>query len=286
MIINDLPNKNVNLLFKKIVPYWINSHILENGGKLPNRKDIYSKFFKFEKNYPEKFLTNQKGSAYGTLRASLSPSKKEDFTKFPGVYFITIENETYFYTHKIQVTNLLTKSMEVEKVELEARIHINTQYQLCGIFTKLGYSVRVPKNDLSGLKNKTSYNNETIKETFKETLVDFQIGDPTNNIDFLVFNQNNIPIVQIEVEETTGVLSGLQRMDKVKESNPNISSFISSSKRNYRKKFDEYSKNYKNLSAKFITAKKIESLYNKSLKVCQNDENFKNLVNKEFCLSL
>jgi hypothetical protein len=60
---------------------------------------------------------------------------------------------------------------------------------------------------------------------------------------------------------------------------------VTSTKPNYLKKFEEYaSGTYENLGATFMDPQKIEKLYEKSLKVSENDEKFKKLVFKEFGL--
>ena len=166
----------------------------------------------------------------------------------------------------------------------QTRKHVNIQYQLCEIFTKIGCDVWVPKNDSSGDRNKTKYDNKTILESHQTKLLNLTSKDTFYWVDFVAYESGN-PIVQVEVEESTEVLKGLERMINTKRAFNKIKSVVTSTKTNYQKKFEEYTNGtYESLRAEFIDTEKIEKLFKKSQKVQLCDENFKKLVFKEFGL--
>jgi hypothetical protein len=273
---------------KDTIPLFIYGTI-KNKNFLPTKGVIYKMLKTKHQNEEHLFNNNDWRSAFGTARSLLSQvCKNKENRSLPNIFSFNYEGVDYFYTNIEELHRLAVKNTSDEVIEnvdkKETRKHVNIQYQLCSIFTKIGCKVWVPKNDSNGEKNRTKYNDKTISESFNENMVSLNTNDPFYWVDFIVYN-NDSAIIQLEVEESTEVLKGLERMYTAKKAYGKINSIVTSTKPNYLKKFEEYaSGTYENLGATFMDPQKIEKLYEKSLKVCENDEKFKKLVFKEFGL--
>lgn len=260
-------------------------------GVLTTKRMIYQMMKIKRHNEPHLFSDKDWVSTYATLRSILSNvCRGIECTRvksMKGLSSFNFQGVDYFYTDEQQLHLLAVQNNG--KIEItnptapKVREHCNLQYQLCGIFTKLGYKVWVPKQDASGDNNKTKYDGKTIGDIYSENIVKLQTKDEFYWIDFVAFDKDN-PILQVEVEETTNVIGGLERMSNTKETHQNIKSIVTSNKSGYKKRFLELSNGtYKEIGAKFIDPKKIETLYKKSLLINEGDnEGFKKLVSKEF----
>jgi hypothetical protein len=271
---------------KESIPLFV-LWTIKNKGIFPTKGMIYKMIkTKFE-NEPHLFNGNDWRSAFGTTRSKISQvCKNEEGRSIKELHSFEYEGVDYFYTDKNQIYELALKNNSEESIEKtnknETRKHVNIQYQLCSIFTKIGCDVWVPKNDSSGGRNKTKYDNKTIIESHETNLLNLTSKDTFYWVDFVAY-QNGNPIVQVEVEESTEVLKGLERMNNTKKVFNKIKSIVTSTKPNYLKKFQDYTNGtYESLSAEFMDTEKIEKLFKKSQKVQLGDENFKNLVFKEF----
>lgn len=260
---------------------------IENLGVFPTKGMIYKMIkTKFE-NEPHLFNNNDWTSTFGTTRSKISQvCKNKEKRSLNDLHSFEHEGVNYFYTDINQVYALATKNNSEESIEKtnknETRKHVNIQYQLCEIFTKSGCDVWVPKNDSNGDRNKTKYDNKTIMESYETKLLNLTSKDTFYWVDFVAYENGN-PIVQVEVEESTEVLKGLERMNNTKRVFSKIKSIVTSTKPNYQKKFEDYTNGtYESLRAEFMDTEKIEKLFKKSQKVSYNDENFKKLVFKEF----
>ena len=275
---------------KTQIPEYIEG-IFNSKGILPTKRMIYEMMKIKQDIFPYLFGKSTWKSTFGSTRSVLSEvCKNLEKRDLQNVYSFCIAGIDYFYTNMEQVYYLAAKnnSEENEIVNCEkVRNHCNIQFQLCGIFEKLNLNFWVPNNDSSGEKQKTKYSNKTILDIYGKNIISLKKNNEFYYIDFVVFDENKKPILQIEVEETTNVGFGMERMSQTKFEFSDIKSFVVSNNKNYQKKTINYSNGtYKDLEAGFIFAKKIETLYNKSLKFEKNNQNFKNLVNKEFGLSL
>jgi hypothetical protein len=271
---------------KESIPLFV-LWTIKNKGIFPTKGMIYKMIkTKFE-NEPHLFNGNDWTSTFGTTRSKISQvCKNEEGRSIKELHSFEYEGVDYFYTDNNQIYELALKNNSEELIEKtnknKTRKHVNMQYQLCSIFTKIGYDVWVPKNDSSGKHSKSKYDDKTITESYETNLLNLTTKDKFYWIDFVVYDNGN-PILQVEVEESTEVLKGLERMKKTKKFFSKIKSRVTSTKPNYLKKFEEYtSDTYESLEAEFIDTEKIEKLFKKSQKVLPNDENFKNLVFKEF----
>jgi hypothetical protein len=262
---------------------------IENLKVLPTKGMIYKMIKTKFQNEPHLFNNNSWGSAFGTTRSKISQvCKNVGSRSLKELFSFKHEGVDYFYTDINQIYGLALKNNSEEIIEKtnknETRKHVNIQYQLCSIFTKIGCDVWAPKNDSSGDRNKTKYDNKTIIESYEKNLLNLTTKDTFYWVDFVAY-QNNTPILQVEVEESTEVLKGLERMYNTKKHFNKIKSIVTSTKPNYLKKFEDYTNGtYESLCAKFMDTEKIEKLFKKSQKVLNNDENFKKLVFKEFGL--
>lgn len=261
-------------------------------GMLTTKRMIYQMMKVKRYNEPHLFSDRDWGSTYGTTRSMLSEiCKNKDSQRIEGLLTFKFEGVDYFYTSEEQLQSLAVQNNGkidfTNSNNAKIREHCNTQFHMCGIFEKLGFNFWVSKLDTSGEKNKTKYDNKTISDVFEEKILKIQTKDDFYWIDFVVFD-GEVPILQLEVEESTDVHKGMERMSNTKDIHPNIQSFITSTKENYEKKFKHLSEGtYKDLSAKFIEPKKIESLYKRSLKIGDDPkklESFKKTVFNTFNL--
>ena len=245
---------------KTQVPEYIEG-IFNSKGILPTKRMIYEMIKIKQDFFPYLFGTSTWKSTFGSTRSALSQVCK-NLTKrqLNNVYSFAIDGIEYFYTDINQVFYLASKNNSEDNQIIngkKVRDHCNIQYQLCGIFKKLGLDFWVPNNDSSGEKNKTKYSSNTILDVYNKNIIKQKNGDDFYYIDFVVFDKNKNPILQIEVEETTNVVLGLERMSQTKYEHSKIKSFVISNNKNYEKKFIKYSNGtYKNLEANFIFAKK------------------------------
>lgn len=263
-------------------------------GILSTKRMIYQMMKIKRHNEPHLFSDRDWESTYGTIRSMLSEiCKNKDSQRIEGLLTFNFQGVDYFYTEEEQIQSLAAqnsgKIVFTNPIKPKIREHCNTQFQMCGIFKTLGYNFWVSTLDILGDKNKTKYDGKTINDVYEDRLVKIQSKDDFYWIDFVVFDGDK-PILQIEVEESTEVHKGMERMSNVKEKHPTIKSFITSTKNNYEKKFKTLSEGtYKELSANFIEQKKIESLYKKSLKINDDPkkfETFKKTVLSTFKLDL
>lgn len=111
-------------------------------------------------------------------------------------------------------------------------IHTFLQYKLVSIGVNAGLKVYVPPSD----RNKKCEGDLTINKTFSENIVDNFDGynDTTKEID-VIFIKDNKPFKAYEVENSTGVITGINRLSA-------ISSYcdgrIVSTQSKYRKTFE------------------------------------------------
>jgi hypothetical protein len=275
---------------KKQIPEFING-MFNIECSLPTKRKIYQMIKNKQIIEPYLFGKSSLESTYGSTRSALSNvCNKKIERELENVHSFSINGVDYFYTDIKQVFAVAARNnfnSDLNIDDKKIRKHCDIQYQLCGIFTKLGLDVWVPNQDSIGDRNKTKYGDKTISEKYLNHFVKQTSKDDFYYIDFVVFDKNNKPILQIEVEETTSVANGLERMSQTKEKHRQIKSFVTSSNKRYQKKFVLLSKGtYSDLSAKFINVKEIENIFNESKMVNQNDENFKMLVNQKFGLNL
>jgi len=269
------------------IPLYVKG-IFEKTGKLPTKSMIYQMMKTKQKNEPHLFGNSSWNSTYGSTRSRLSEvCKNIPNRKLKDVYSFDFQGVDYFYTDINQVYELAASANALEEIEDDyqfiAREHCNIQYELSGIFTKIGCKIWIPNQDSNGEKSKTKYEQKTINETYGENVLKMTTQNPFYWIDFVVF-ENDKPILQLEVEESTNVLKGMERMSQSKEFYNDIKSFVTSTKVNYQDLFNKVSTGtYKNLSANFINRNVIDKLYKKS-KTTKDIENFRKIVFKEFGL--
>ena len=175
-----------------------------------------------------------------------------------GLRYITDQTtgEAYYYIDGVLQNAQLSKqndpdfipSYKVETVNRVENIHTTLQYELCGLGVLCGYKVYVPNAD----RNKTIKNGQTINEDFKEHLVDVfnQMNSRSDDIDCLWVDNNSNVIKAFEVENSTGVDSGMSRMSSLQIQVP---CYIVGTQDNYNKKFNVLKEtSYKSSNIEFI----------------------------------
>ena len=127
-------------------------------------------------------------------------------------------------------------------------IHTTLQYELCALGVWSGYKVYVPNSD----RNKIVKNNQTINEDFNKHIVNTFNGmnSRSDDIDCLWIDDNGDVIKAFEVENSTGVDSGMSRMSSLLVKVP---CYIVGTRDSYVKKFEELIEtSYKNSSTNFV----------------------------------
>jgi hypothetical protein len=239
--------------------------------------------------FPEYFGLNkgqtgpsELGTIQGTRRSGLTWVRQNQ-DKLPigkGVsnYMKDVENvkyiidsttgEKYYYIDGIlQMAQLsiqndpdFVPSYKTETINRVENIHTTLQYELCGLGILCGYKVYIPNSD----RNKKIKNGQTINEDFKEYLVDNfnQMNTRSDDIDCLWVDDNNDVVKAFEVENSTGVDSGMSRMSSLQIKVP---CYVIGTKDSYSKKFKELKEtSYKNSNVNFlyIDNKKISREFN------------------------
>ena len=175
-----------------------------------------------------------------------------------GLKYITdnTTGEHYYYIDKVIQTAQLSlqndpdfiASYKTETVNRIENIHTTLQYELCGLGIFCGYKVYIPNAD----RNKTIKNGQTINEDFKESLIDNfnQMNSRSDDIDCLWVDGDNNVVKAFEVENSTGVDSGMSRMSSLQIDVP---CYIIGTQNSYGKKFIELKEtSYKNSKTNFI----------------------------------
>ena len=171
--------------------------------------------------------------------------------------------ENYYYIDGVlQIAQLRKQndpdfipSYKTEIVNRVENIHTILQYELCGLGVLCGYKIYVPNAD----RNKSIKNGQTINEDFKESLVESfnQMNSRSDDIDCLWIDNDNNVVKAFEVENSTGVDSGMSRMSSLQIQVP---CYIVGTQDNYSKKFielKETSYKHSNIDFTYIDNKKV-----------------------------
>lgn len=147
-----------------------------------------------------------------------------------------------------------------ETVNRVENIHTTIQYELCALGIWSGYKVYVPNSD----RNKVVKDNQTINEDFGKFIVNTfnQMNSRSDDIDCLWIDDDGNVVKAFEVENSTGVDSGMSRMSSLLI---NIPCYIVGTQDSYVRKFEELIEtSYKNSTTNFIYVdnKKISREYN------------------------
>ena len=246
------------------VPKYVH-HMVSQLNIFPTKTMIYNFIYEKQVREPYAFGKSKIESTQGTLRSWVSDvcSGKID-RSLNTINSFRDNGVDYFYTDINDVFKLALScsgSQGSESKNEKLRIHCDIQYQLVKIFLDGGYSVWVSSTDLRGQKNMTKYG-KTISESFGDKLLKLEPNHPCYWIDVVIFDEKMKPIYLFEIEESTQVLKGLERMMEVKRKHKGVKCFVSSTKPEYKKLFDQYSNNtYQDLNCKFLEPKSIEKHY-------------------------
>jgi hypothetical protein len=161
-----------------------------------------------------------------------------------GLKFITdnTTGEHYYYIDGVLQMAQLRKQNDpeysptftIKNVNRSENIHTTLQYELSALGVMSGYKIFVPNAD----RNKQVKDGQTINEDFNENLVDRFIGmnSRSDDIDCLWLDNDSNVISAFEVENSTGVDTGMSRMSSL---NNTVSCFIVGTKDTYLSKFNE-----------------------------------------------
>jgi hypothetical protein len=187
-----------------------------------------------------------------------------------GLRYITDQTtgEHYYYIDGILQIAQLSKqndpdfipSYKAETINRVENIHTTLQYELCGLGVLAGYNVYIPNSD----RNKVVKNGQTINEDFKTNLVNnFKLmNSRSDDIDCLWVDKDGNVVKAFEVENSTGVDSGMSRMSSLRI---DIPCYIVGTQDSYSKKFMELKEtSYKssNINFIYIDNKKISREFN------------------------
>lgn len=179
-----------------------------------------------------------------------------------------ITGEHYYYIDgilqsaqlRIQNDPEYVTTFKVKDVKRVENLHTTLQYELCDLGVNAGYNVFVPMSD----RNKSVKNGQTIGEDFKDNLVDKFNGMNTrsDDIDCLWIDNDGNVVRAFEVENSTGVDSGLSRMSSLSN---DVLCYIVGTKDIYAQKFTELMEtSYKESTMKFtyLNHKQVSREYN------------------------
>ena len=154
--------------------------------------------------------------------------------QFDGIDYVFDLDDTY-----LKVSIGKTFKQQYEGLELEPTdIHTTLQYKICSVAVAAGYKIFVPFKN----RNIKIENGLTINSSFGESIVDNFIGmtNITREIDVIILEETENgfkPIRSYEVENSTGVVSGISRIIAL-----DCNGVIVSPHKQYKEKFQNYMK--------------------------------------------
>jgi hypothetical protein len=173
---------------------------------------------------------------------------KESYT---GEYYYYFDGVLQSAQLAIQNDPNYTSNHRKEIVYRNEDIHTTLQYELTAIAKMCGYNVYIPNCD----RNKKIKEGLTILQDFSEVLVNSFNGmnSRSDDIDCIWVDENGNPVKAFEVENSTGVDSGMSRLSSLQEKIP---TYIVGTKDSYQKKFIELKEtSYKNSKMNFTYIK-------------------------------
>jgi hypothetical protein len=256
---NNKPTTSSTQTISELVPLFVYNKNLK--GLIATSNDIRVYLITVYNNTPSLFGDSELTSTLGSCRSMLSEIGKKENTRIKGIKKIVMNGVTGFYTDEANLIKCIF-SNQIKGIEKERSnfIHTDTQYMLCDIFSQKGYKFFIPRGDRDK-KNSLGFNfNDTYGESISE--IYDSVGQ---NIDFVLMNSDNKVVALFEIEESTGVTSGLNRMIKFKTDSKlkNVKSFVVSSQKAYKTKFEKESKSgvYKPLNSKFLEFNLIQDIF-------------------------
>ena len=153
---------------------------------------------------------------------------------FDGVDYVFDLDDTYL---KAELGRTFKQQFEGEEIKL-TDIHTTLQYKICSVAVAAGYKIFVPFKN----RNVKIENGLTINSSFGGSMVDNFNGMTTitREIDVIILEEKEngfFPIRAYEVENSTGVVSGISRMMAL-----DCHGVIVSPHKQYKEKFETYMK--------------------------------------------
>lgn len=217
------------------------------------RSDLKNALMQQHKTAPWLFGTSNNGSEPASWTSSVYPTFRSMYSRMRNgtggqhgleddLRVITVDGVDYIFDKEdtfLRAQMGLTFKQQVEGVEKgPVDIHTQLQFNLTSIGVAAGLKVFIPFKN----RNSRIENGLTINSVFGEHLVDDFIGmtDITREIDVILLEETEkglVPFRSYEVENSTGVVSGIGRMKAL--TCPGV---IVSPHKQYKEKFEKYMK--------------------------------------------
>jgi len=243
---------------QKTVPKFVEYRA--DSGCFPTKSEIYDFVKNHQINNPWDYGDSTLESSYGTIRSYMSDVVRNKETRLlKNVKSFEQDGVQYFYTNIEQLYKRISRNNNYDKdsTEKSIRLHVDCQYMLADMGIYAGFETYVAHTD----RHSPTIFGNTITKQFGEKLKNIPQSEDEHFLD-VIFYKNGIPYLQIEVEESTNVIKGMERMMECKRKYPNVRSLVTSSSDIYKVKFENYSNGtYKNLNAMFCTIEKIKQIY-------------------------
>jgi hypothetical protein len=245
---------------KNILPKYV-KHFAERGS-FPTKEVLYSYVREHQKLNPFEYGNSKWTSTYGSLRSLVSDivrNKPERILK--NIHSFEKEGVQYFFTDIQQVFNKVETNSNIELIDFESpsfRKHVEIQYMVADMGIYAGFKTYVATTDT---QYPTSFGG-TIKKLLNGQLEKKHPSDDGYWLDLILTDGQKI--FNGEVEESTNVIKGLERLMDCQRKNSSSKSFVISSVDQYKAKFDKLiQQTYCDLNCVFLTCESIELLYTK-----------------------
>jgi hypothetical protein len=267
---------------KKQVPKFVEYHA--NKGNFPTKTQIYDFVKNDQIRNPWNYGKSTLESSYGTIRSFISAvTTKKENRELKNIHYFEQDGVQYFYTDIEQVFQRvkIENGCDEDVVEKPIRNHVDCQYMLADLGIYAGFETYIAHTDRYCATNFGG----TIEKEFSGKLKNIPKSEDENFLD-VIFYENGIPSLLIEVEESTNVIKGMERMMECKRKYPNVKSLVTSSSDSYKDKFEKYSNGtYKYLNASFCTIEKIKEIYHnvkKNGKFTTSSDKVKKMIRELF----
>ena len=245
---------------KNLVPKVVEHHA--KNGNFVTKEVLYSIVRDHQEKYPWDYGQSVWSSTFGSLRSWISDVVRNKLERtLKNVHSFEKEGVLYFYTDIQQVFNQVQTVSNIESIDGECpkiRQHVNFQYMIADMSTYAGFRTYIARTDTHSL---TNYGG-SINSLLHKKLENRHPSDDGYWLDISLTDGSQT--FNGEVEESTNVHAGLERLMDGQRKNPTAKSFVISSLDQYKVKYDNLTQNtYQDLRCVFIMSKSVESIYNK-----------------------
>jgi len=245
---------------KNLVPKVVEHYAKK--GNFVSKEVLYSNIRSNQDNNPWDYGKSKWSSTFGSLRSLISDvvrNKPDRILK--NVHSFEKEGVEYFYTDIQQVFDRVQTDTNNDSIDGECpkvRPHVDLQYMIADMATYANLTTYVATTDT---QYPTSFGG-TIKKLLNGQLEKKHPSDNGYWLDLILTDGQKI--FNGEVEESTNVIKGLERLMDCQRKNSSSKSFVISSVDQYKAKFDKLiQQTYCDLNCVFLTCESIELLYTK-----------------------